>query len=223
MSGMFGQKKETPRQIGKEVKRETNSAKRDIDREVKALDRDEKKIISEIKKAAKDGNERTVKIYAKQLVQLRAQREKMIGVKATVGAMGMQASTMVASATAMQAVGNTAKAMSSINQSLGSAEALANMQEFQRQMEVMNVREEMLDESLADVFDGDEVEEEADGIVDQTLAEIGIDLGAQMGHAPVGAPMGAAVGTNANAAAAEPTLSEQGAELEAQLARLQAL
>ena len=39
-----------------------------------------------------------MRILAKQVVQLRSQRDKLIGVKAHVGAIGMQASTMAATA-----------------------------------------------------------------------------------------------------------------------------
>mmetsp|Transcript_4288 Transcript_4288/g.5058 ORF Transcript_4288/g.5058 Transcript_4288/m.5058 type:complete len:214 (-) Transcript_4288:232-873(-) len=211
---MFGKKKETtPRQLGRQVKRETNRGKRDIDREIRALDQQEKQIIAEIKASAKKNNDKATRILAKQLVQLRSTRDKMYGTRATVAAVGMQASSMAAQVGSMNAVGNAAKAMGAVNAQMDAAGTMKTMHDFQRQMEIMNVKEEMLDDALCDAFDGDEVEEEADGIVAQTLAEIGIDLDSSMAEAPSSAPVG-------QAAAAEETSNFTMEEFEASLPRL---
>jgi len=45
----------------------------DIDREVANLKRDEKRLIMEIKNAARQGNTASTKVLAKSLVRLRAQ------------------------------------------------------------------------------------------------------------------------------------------------------
>lgn len=182
---MFGKKKETtPRELSRQVKRDTNRGKRDIDREIRALDQQEKQIIAEIKASAKKNNDKATRVLAKQLVQLRSTRDKMYGTRATVAAVGMQASSMAAQAGSMAAVGNVAKALGSVNAQMDAAGTMKTMQNFSRQMEIMNVKEEMLDDALCDAFDGDEVEEEADSIVAQTLAEIGIDLDSSMAEAP---------------------------------------
>ena len=91
-----------------------------------------------------------MKILAKQVVQLRNQREKMIGMKAHVGAVGMQASTMAATAGAVQAVGAASKAIGAVNAQMDAAGMSKAMMDFQRQIEVMGVKEEMMDEALAD-------------------------------------------------------------------------
>mmetsp|Transcript_58095 Transcript_58095/g.160649 ORF Transcript_58095/g.160649 Transcript_58095/m.160649 type:complete len:101 (+) Transcript_58095:655-957(+) len=93
------------------------------------------------------------------------------------------------------------------------------MIDFQRQIEVMGVKEEMMDEALADAFDDDEIEDEADDIVARTLAEIGVDLDAKMADAPTTQIPGAAAEAEAAPAQADADAAEL-ASLEARLAAL---
>lgn len=97
--------------------------------------------------------------------------------------------------------------MGKMNEKMDAAETAKVMQEFAKQNEYMNVKEDMLDDALMDAvsgwrmlffvnthihlhtntytqFDGDGVEEEADGVVSQVLEEIGIAQGHKMTEAP---------------------------------------
>ena len=64
----------------------------DLERELLAIDREEKKLVVEIKAAARAGNEKGAKLLAKSLVRLRGQRTKVLasaaqlrGVRASIG------------------------------------------------------------------------------------------------------------------------------------------
>lgn len=64
----------------------------DLDRELLGIDREEKKLIKEIKEAARNGNEKGARVLAKSLVRLRGQRTKVLassaqlrGIRASVG------------------------------------------------------------------------------------------------------------------------------------------
>lgn len=218
---MFGKREPAaPRQIAREAKRETRRGQRDIEREIAALERQEKQLVTEIKNTAKRGNPKATRILAKQLVQLRNQRDKLIGVKASVGAVGMQASAMAANVGAMHAVASATKAIGAVNATMDAQGTMQAMQQFQRQMEIMNVKEEMLDETLSDAFDNEEVEEEADGIVEQTLAEIGVALDSTMADAPTRPVASGAAAAEPAASPAQANDDARLADLEAQLARL---
>ncbi len=54
------------------------------------------------------------------------------------------------------------------------------MMNFQRENEVMEVRQELMDDALTDAFDADEIEAEADEVTGQVLAELGIEMDQQM-------------------------------------------
>lgn len=64
----------------------------DLERELLSIDREEKKLIKEIKEAARTGNDKGTRVLAKSLVRLRGQRTKVLassaqlrGVRASIG------------------------------------------------------------------------------------------------------------------------------------------
>ena len=56
--------------------RELRRVNRDVERDRTGLEREEKKLEMEIKKAAKQGNKAAYTVLAKQLVQLRKQKQR---------------------------------------------------------------------------------------------------------------------------------------------------
>jgi hypothetical protein len=55
----------------KDVKKTTRKSEREILREVEALNRQEKALVDEVKKASKTGNQKAMQMYAKQISQVR--------------------------------------------------------------------------------------------------------------------------------------------------------
>lgn len=120
-----------------------------------------------------------LKSMAKNLVQVRNQRVKLYGTKAHLGAVGMQASAMASQVAATAAIGNVSGAMKTANTAVNATEMAKIMNEFTRQNEVMEIRQEMMDDALTDAFDSEGVEDEADEVTDQVLAELGIEMDQQ--------------------------------------------
>jgi charged multivesicular body protein 2A len=58
------------------------------------------------------------------------------------------------------------------------------LMEFARQTEMMEMGSEMMGEAIDMAMDGEEMEEETDGVVNQILDEIGINLDQTMLNAP---------------------------------------
>jgi division protein CdvB (Snf7/Vps24/ESCRT-III family) len=159
------------------------SNQRDMDREIRELDRQEKQVVLELKQRAKvatNSNDSTVKALAKQLVQIRQQREKLQGTKAQLGAMGMHATVTASQIAAASAIGSVTESMKVANQAMDVKQTTKIMTEFQRQNERIAATGEMMDDMLASAFDGDEVEEEAEAVTQQVLAELGVELDSQM-------------------------------------------
>lgn len=212
---MSGKKKSEARQLGREVKRTTQRSQRDVKREIQGLERQEKTLIQEIRNAARTGNKKLTSTYAKQLIQVRNSKERLSGVSMHLGSVGTQAQLMATNAAAMEAVGNTAAAVQQVNASLNPATTAAMMRNFEKEMTKMELNMEQLDEFLEDAFDGDDVEEEADDIVAETLAGIGIDLHAAMTDAPVGAPSIGAASVGQDAAPVAPGAAAEAEDAEA--------
>jgi division protein CdvB (Snf7/Vps24/ESCRT-III family) len=159
------------------------SNQRDLDREVRELDRTEKQVTMELKQRAKQtssANDPTLKTLAKQLVQIREQRAKLQSTKAQVGAMGMHATVAAAQMSAVSAIGSVAEGMKTANAAMDIKQTTKIMAQFQKETESMAVKEEMMDDVLADVFDSEGVEEEAEQLTAQVLAELGVELDSQM-------------------------------------------
>eukprot|EP00957_Ditylum_brightwellii_P081442 6195209-Ditylum_brightwellii.AAC.1 len=103
----------------------------------------------------------------------------MYEAKAQLGAVGMQATGMASQVTVMAAVFSVIGAMASANLAMNTTEMTKIMMDFQRKNEIAAFKEEMMDDTLVDAFDSEEVEEEANQVTSQVLAELGIEIDLQ--------------------------------------------
>lgn len=71
-----------------------------------------------------------------------------------------------------------------MNKAVDPAQVMRTMGQFTQEMDKMEVAQESW-EDLMDVFDGDGVEEETDGVVNSVLDELGISMGQQLDAAGV--------------------------------------
>merc|ERR1711935_679435 len=117
---------------------------------------------------------------AKQLVQTRKQREKIMTAKAQIGAVGMNATAMATQVAAAAAIGSVSIAMKTTNEAMNVKETMKVLQEFTKETERMEVKQELMDDALMDAFDNEDVEEEAEQVTSQILAELGVEMDSKM-------------------------------------------
>jgi hypothetical protein len=89
-----------------------------MDHEIREMDKQEKQITMELKQRAKMTNnskDTALTALAKQLVQVRKQRVKLMAAKAHIGAVGMHATSMASQVAAASAIGSVTNAMSVVN------------------------------------------------------------------------------------------------------------
>jgi len=151
-----------------------------MDREVRDLERDEKKLEVEIKALAKKGDRKSATILAKQMVKLRAQKSRMIVGKTQMKGIGMQATAMNAQATVAGAMASASKAMSTMNAAVDPVALQQTMAQFAQESEKFSLTQEMMDDTLDSMFD-DEDEDETDLVVDSVFAELGLETAGQLG------------------------------------------
>lgn len=178
-------KQPTAKESAKGVKKEVRGAQRELDRELRDIDRREAQLIAEIKKEARNGRDSTVRVLAKNLVQLRSSRERLLKARGTVGNMATQASAMAASITVADTLQNTTKVMHKMNKSV--EKSALSIEQYQREAERMNMTEEAMGDMLSEAFDTDELDDEADAVVGQVLAEVGLDTTKDFQDAPTAA------------------------------------
>jgi len=209
MSFLFGKKK-TVKEILREHQRSLNKAIREIDRERTGLQNQEKKLIVEIKKLAKQGQMGAVKIMAKDLVRTRGNVTKFYKMRTELQAVSLRIQTLSSEQTMGEAMRGVTRAMMVMNSQMNLPAMQRIMMEFEKQSERMDMKEEMMSDTLDDVFEEEGEEEETDNIVNQVLDEIGINLSSQLADAP----------TNATSVATPTKQKEEELDLQARLDNL---
>lgn len=182
MTSLF--KKKTVDELLREQSKELRGTQRQITRDRAALEKQEKQMEAEIKKMAKSGNRDACKILAKQLVQLRAQKNRTYAVSSKVTSMQSHSSIMNSQMKMAGAVSKSAKAMQEVNKKMDPQKTLKTMQDFQKENMKMGMTEEMINDTLDEIFDESGDEEESQDIVNQVLDEIGIEISGKMVRAP---------------------------------------
>jgi len=191
MAFLFGKQK-TAKEILREHQRSINRAVRDIERERTSLQNQEKKIIMEIKKAAKQGQMGAAKIMAKDLVRTRNYIQKFYGMRAQLQAVGLRIQTLKSTQSMAEAMRGCTKAMMMMNRQMNLPAMQKIMMEFEQQTEKMDMKEEMMNDALDDVMEGEDDEEKSEEILAQVLDEIGINLSQQLVDTPLPAAPAAA-------------------------------
>lgn len=184
MEWLFG-KRRTPEEMLRQNQRALNKAMRDLDRERTKMEQQEKKLIADIKKMAKDNQMDAVKIMAKDLVRTRRYVKKFILMRANIQAVALKVQTLRsqnAMATAMKGV---TRALQNMNRQMNLPQIQRIMSEFEKQSDIMDMKEEMMSEAIDDVIGDEEDEEESDVVVTQILDELGVQLNQKLGDLPM--------------------------------------
>lgn len=180
---LFG-KKLSPAEQMRQQNRDLRKTQRDIERDRRGLDKLEKQLELDIKKAAKQGDKQLCTVLAKQLVQCRKQKARTYTAASKVQAVGAQSKAMHSNIKLSNVMGTTAKTMGAVNREMKPEQVMRNMQEFEKQSMKMGMTEEIVDETLNSILDESGDEEEQDAVVTKVLDEIGIELSGKLAEAP---------------------------------------
>lgn len=183
MEWLFG-KRMTPEEMLRKNQRALNKAMRDLDREKIKMEQQEKKVIADIKKLAKEGQIDAVKIMAKDLVRTRRQVKKFMLMKANIQAVSLKIQTLKSQNTMAQAMKGVTKAMQNMNRQLNMPQIQKILMDFERQSEIMDMKEEMINDVIDDAMEDEGDEEETDAVVSQVLDELGLQLNDQLSGLP---------------------------------------
>ncbi|GMM53591.1 ESCRT-III subunit protein [Maudiozyma humilis] len=200
---VFG-KSLTPQERLKKNQRALDRTQRELEREKRKLEAQEKKLITEIKKAAKNNQISAAKIKAKDLVRTRNYVSKFNNMQTQLQAISLRIQAVRSSDQMSSSMREATVLLAGMNRSMNLPQLQKISMEFEKQNELMDQRQEFIDEAIDGVMEDDEFneDEEADEIVNKVLDEIGVDLNAELATAPNGVPsslVGAeAVGAPAN-------------------------
>ncbi|EJD73891.1 hypothetical protein LOAG_18723 [Loa loa] len=216
MDFLFGRKK-TPTEMLRQNQRALNKAMRELDRERSRLEIQEKKIIVDIKKMAKMNQMDSVKVMAKDLVRTRRHIKKFIMMKANIQAVSLKVQTLKSQDAMAQAMKGVTRAMQNMNRQLNLPQIQKIMMEFERQSEIMDMKEEMMGEAVDDAIADEGDEEETEAIVAQVLDELGIQMNEELSAIPTAQSSLKAADQNRQP---QVVLSDADADLQARLENL---
>merc|ERR1719412_2420543 len=164
--------------------KELRKVGRDVERDRHKLEREEKNLEMEIKKAAKAGNKQVCTVLAKQLVQLRKQKTRSYAAGSRIQATSSMAKGMAANVKMAETMGATTKVMGDMNKMMNPQAIAKTMQDFEVANTKMGMTEEIMNDALDDILTESGDEEEQDAIVAQVLDEIGIEMSGKVNAAP---------------------------------------
>jgi charged multivesicular body protein 2A len=83
-----------------------------------------------------------------------------------------------------QAMKGVSKAMANMNRQMNMPQIQQILHEFEKQSEIMDMKEEMINDAIDDAMEDEGDEEESDAIVLQVLDELGLQLTDQLSGLP---------------------------------------
>ncbi|KFK28669.1 hypothetical protein AALP_AA7G030700 [Arabis alpina] len=179
-------KKVTPKDALRTSKKEMAVATRGIEREIASLQLEEKRLVAEIKKTAKIGNEAATKILARQLVRLRQQITNLQGSRAQIRGVTTHTQALYASTSISSGMKGATKAMVAMNKQMEPTKQAKVIKDFQKQSAQLDMTIEMMSDAIDETLDKDEAEEETEDLTNQVLDEIGVGVASQLSSAPKG-------------------------------------
>ncbi|KAI4688137.1 uncharacterized protein J4E84_005065 [Alternaria hordeiaustralica] len=191
----FG-KRMTPAERLRKHQRALEKTQRELDRERVKLENQEKKLVADIKKSAKNGQMGPLRIQAKDLIHPEvlpdahttagdfAEDTGMVELN-WVQDMANARQTVRSNEQMMQSMKGATTLLGSMNRQMNLPALQRIAMEFEKENDIMDQRQEMMDDAIDDAT-GMEDEEESEDVVNQVLDEIGIDLGQALGETPSG-------------------------------------
>ena len=169
----------TPAERLRKHQRALEKTQRELDRERIKLENQEKKLVADIKKSAKNGQIGACKIQAKDLVRTRRYITKFYQMRTQLQAISLRIQTVRSNEQMMQSMKGATSLLGSMNRQMNLPALQRIAMEFERENDIMDQRQEMMDDAI-DESTGIEDEEEGEEVVNQILDEIGVDLNQQV-------------------------------------------
>jgi len=171
--GLFGKSKGAdPKEQVQEWTRKLRKEGNQLERQVNSIRREEAKVQRSLKEAAKKGDKEVCVILAKEIVQSRKAVNKIYAAKANINSVQLQMKNQLATIRIAGALQSSAEVMAAMQQLIKLPEIQKTMMEMSREMMKAGIIEEMLEDTMEPLTEGEELEEVAQAEVDKILAEL---------------------------------------------------
>uniref|UniRef100_A0A0N5A225 Charged multivesicular body protein 2a n=1 Tax=Parastrongyloides trichosuri TaxID=131310 RepID=A0A0N5A225_PARTI len=181
MKALFGHKKSAT-EVLRENQRALNKAIRELDREKTRLEMEEQKIINEIKKMAKINQIDSVRIMAKSLVRTRGYCKKFALMKANIQTVSLKIATLKSQDAMAAAMKGVVISLRKMNNKTKLPQIQKIMMDFEKQSYTMDIKDEMLCDSIGDGFDNVDDPDETEDVINKIMDELGIELKTELNN-----------------------------------------
>jgi charged multivesicular body protein 3 len=168
---LFGAPKKTPDEMAKEWRSKLQQEGRGIDRQMRNIQREELKVKTAARQAAKKGDTGAVRLLAKELIHSRKAVQRLHTAKTQMSSVGMQLQLQQSQLKMAGTLQRSTQIMAMMNNLCRVTEVGAVMRSLSQEMSKAGIMEEMMGEALDDAFD-DVDESELDTEVNKVVDEI---------------------------------------------------
>lgn len=218
--GLFGKTQEkNPKDMVNEWSHKIRKEGYQLDRQIRAIQREEDKVKRSLKEAAKKGDKGVCTILAKEVIRAHKAISKINTSKAHLNSIQLQMKNQLATLRVAGSLQKSTEVMQAMQSLVRVPEVAATMRDLSREMMRAGIIEEMMEDTMDILEDQDELEEEAQEEVDKVLWEL---TAGQLGQAPA-AVTDTLPASGVSEAAGTSAVLEDVEELEDMQSRLQAL
>ncbi|KAG8194898.1 hypothetical protein JTE90_029189 [Oedothorax gibbosus] len=179
--GLFGKTTKDPKDQVKEWTSTLRKQGYQLERQIKAIQREEMKVKKSLTDAAKKGDHDVCKILAKEIIRARKSINRIHTTKAQINSVQMSMNHQLATLRVAGSVEKSTEVMKSMQNLVKMPEVAKTMQEMSKEMMKAGIIEEMMEDTFEGLGDEEELEEEAQEEVDKVLWEL---TAGQLGTAP---------------------------------------
>lgn len=142
-----------------------------MDRQVRAIQREEDKVKKTLKQAAAKGDKDTCTILAKEIVRARKAVNRIYTSKAHLNSVQLQMKNQLATLRVAGALQKSTEVMQAMQNLVRLPEIASVMRDMSKEMMRAGIIEEMLEDTMESIEDTEEMEEEAQSEVDKACNE----------------------------------------------------
>jgi len=173
MAQLFGPPPPTPQEMAAGWKKQLQLEGRNIDKQVRNIQREETKTKLLAKQAAKKGDVPSVKVLAREMLRARQTVKRMVTTKAQMNSVALQLNLMMSQVAVAGALQKSTTIVRSLNALCRAPEIAMIMQQMSAEMTKAGLLEEMIDgafdDALEDGIDEGELDREVNAVVKEIM------------------------------------------------------
>uniref|UniRef100_A0A0E0LKM8 Uncharacterized protein n=1 Tax=Oryza punctata TaxID=4537 RepID=A0A0E0LKM8_ORYPU len=170
----------TPRQQVREWQHRLRDDRLALDRRIRELQREEKKVEKAIREAAKRDDIVSAKILAKELVRSRRVVNRLHENKAQLSSVSMRLGQIIGTEMMVGQLAKSTEVMKIVNNLMKAPELAVTMQQFTKEVIKAEVKEKIVNDIVDSALDPENIEDDIEEEVDKVLAAVAIDIASQL-------------------------------------------